>query len=38
MNYPLTLDFPIEGMACAACASRIETVPNRIEGVKTTRN
>ncbi|MFP5340673.1 MAG: heavy metal translocating P-type ATPase, partial [Gammaproteobacteria bacterium] len=32
------VDLPIEGMTCAACASRIETVLNRLPGVSATVN
>ena len=38
MNHPLTLDFPIEGMTCAACAGRIEKKLNSLPGVSAAVN
>ena len=35
---PQTLDLPINGMSCAACASRIERVLNRMPGVNASVN
>lgn len=35
---PLTLELPVEGMTCAACATRIENVLNRQPGVTATVN
>ena len=38
MNHTLTLDFPIEGMTCAACAGRIEKKLNSLPGVSAAVN
>src|SRR5450759_4502511 len=38
MNHSLTLDFPIEGMTCAACAGRIEKKLNSLPGVSAAVN
>jgi len=35
---PRSLDLPIEGMTCAACAARIEKVLNRLDGVQANVN
>jgi Cu+-exporting ATPase len=35
---PHRLDLPVEGMTCAACASRVERSLNRIDGVEATVN
>src|SRR6476469_2890721 len=32
------LDLPIEGMSCAACASRVERTLNKLEGVEASVN